>query len=886
MSRNVTPLLPYTTDANSPPERAGVPIPANKFTPPQEADSQLRRARLLDPLPTTLPRLLLACAPAGFGKTTLLQQLHRHCLEQGHQVLWCNLDAADNDLSRFVEVIASGLRDQQDAWPEAPTPAQLLRQVAQRDRPFTLVLDELEVIQAPAALGFIRQLLDALPPNGHLAIGTRSMPALELGRLRAQGQVLEFNTDALRFSLDETRCYLRERCRLALGEPEIETLSRRTEGWITALYLASLSLRWHEDPTMFVQTFSGTHLDLAEYLAEDLLAQQSEDMRGFLLQTSILNRFNAPLCDALTGRGDSQALLQQLEQANLLLIPLDAERRWFRYHPLFASYLHQVLERECDGARAQLHRNAAHWYLSQARPEAALDHLFAAGDLDEVARQLALHAKGWMFHGQARLMLPWLERLPLAVLDANPALGLIYAWTLMHARRYADVLRLVERPALARPAATLKVQLLAMTDRMEDAYHAGQTQLQRLSRTEDEAEYLLVAYYLSFCMICTGRFDEARRLLVQLPRSSHYLRNGAAAVESVLDLIQGQLDSALTRLRASERHALTSGENSTPSLVTVLGIALYEADELTEAEERLGEALPQVTEMSSPDALITGHVLLARLALLRNDRERWMHLLAQLEQQGHQAGSMRILCSVWLEQARVATLEGRFDTAQHGLNAAEQLKDWEQPGLSFYSNDADTPFIARQRLRVAKGDAGVIADLRAALRQAQALRHLRRALKVRLLLAMALDGAGEHAAALEELTQALKFASHVGLMRSFLDEGSRLSALLERWSVTLHGRAESLGIAPAFLARLQQRVAPDQDSGTREAEDEDATAVTPRELQVLRFLALGYRNREIAEKMFLSELTVKSHLRKINTKLSAQGRTEAVAIARSRGLLD
>ncbi|MCY1406675.1 HTH-type transcriptional regulator MalT [compost metagenome] len=322
-----------------------------------------------------------------------------------------------------------------------------------------------------------------------------------------------------------------------------------------------------------------------------------------------------------------------------------------------------------------------------------------------------------------------------------------------------------------------------------------------------------------------------------------------------------------------------------PSLQTCLGLALYEADELTEAEERLAHILPHAKEMSSPDALITCHVLLARMAHLRGDRDAWMRHLGQLEQLGHQAASPRILCSAWLERARVATLENRFETASHALRSAEQVADWENPDVLFYSNDVDTPFMARQRLRIAQGDFQGVAQLRSAIDDARQRQRLRRTLKLRLLLAMALDGAGQHAEALEELTQALRFASHVGFLRTFLDEGARLAALLERWSVTLHGKEDALGIEPGFLATLKQHMAP-RPVSCEDVEADSPAVITPRELQVLRLLELGYRNREIAEKMFLSELTVKSHLRKINNKLGARGRTEAVAIARSKGLLD
>lgn len=885
-ARNANPLFSLAVDpASEADASATTPISPFKFAEPTASTSHLPREALLEHLGHLPPRLLLVCAPAGFGKTTFLRQYHQQCLAEGRDVLWCNLDATDNDLGRFLRVFGEHLGT---LWQLSRAPAsvdELLACVAGRERSFTLILDEFETIRSPALQELVQRLLDTLPAQGTLAIGSRSVPDLNLGRLRARGQVQEIGQEALRFSLEETRRYIRERCALALGDADIALLADRTEGWITALYLATLSLRWQDDTSAFIESFSGSNLELAEYLTEDLLLRQDEQTRRFLLETSVLESLCAPLCDSVTGRDDSQAQLDRLLQTNLFLLPLDNRQHWFRYHPLFASFLRDVLDQSQPGRAPELHARAALWYQREGRHEQALDQLFAAGEMEQAANLLAIHARTWMLAGHARLLLPWLERLQESTFDRLPELGLIYIWALIHARRLADAQRLIARPGLAGLAAIARVQWLALSDRMEEAYAVGLAQLDALSGEGDDPSYVQVAYYLSYCMICTGRFDEARAMLAQVPRQSGYLRNGADSLESLLDLCQGQLDSALSRLRATEQANILLGENTTTSMQSILALLLYERDELAEAETRLQSVLPQIKEMSTLDALISSHVLLARMADRRGERDTWMRHLAQLEQFGHQTGSRRTLCSAWLERARLATLEGRFDTARHALRSAEQLGDWDQPGVLFYGNEVDTPFIARQRLGIAQGDDQPVTALREALERARQSHRLRRALKLQLLLAMALDCSGAPRAALDELTGALRFASHLGFTRSFLDEGAPMGALLERWAVTLHGQEQALGILPGFVAGLQGRLASPAPVMDVEADDTQS-GLTVRELQVVRLLALGYRNREIAEKMFLSELTVKSHLRRINAKLGAQGRTEAVAIARNRGLLD
>jgi LuxR family maltose regulon positive regulatory protein len=885
-ARSVPPLLDFTVDPTAlTSDGPTVPSSPFKFSEPVASAIHLPRNALLAHLGHVRPRLLLVCAPAGFGKTTFLLQYHQQCLNEGHDVLWCNVDIADNDLGHFLQVFGSHLAH---VWCLPHTPlsvSELLACISRREKAFTLFLDEFEVLDNPALLTFIQHLLDTLPAHGTLVIASRRVPELNLGRLRARGQVQEIGQGALRFSLEEAKRYIRNCCALSLSEDDIARLLDRTEGWITALYLATLSLRWQEDASAFIDAFNGSNLEVAEYLSEDLLMRQDPATRDFLLDTCRLDAFCAPLCDAVTGRDDSQAHLDRLLRANLFVLPLDHCQHWYRYHPLFASFLRSLPPPTQTRQPRQGHLRAARWYQQQGRYEPALDHLFAADETAQAVSLLATHAGTWMLGGHARMLLSYLQRLPESTFNTQPELGMVYIWALLHARRHADAERLIAHPGLAARASIAKVQWLALTDRMEEAYVAGLAQLDSLSAQADDPAYVQVAYYLSYCMICTGRFDQARALLARLPRRSGYLRNGAESLESLLDLHQGQLDSALARLRATEAENLRLDENATTSMQTCFALLLYESDQLSEAKQRLEQVLAQIKEMSSPDALITSHLLLARMAAIDGEHDTWMRYLTQLEQFGHQSGSHRMVCSAWLERARLATHTGRYDTARQALRSAEQVGDWSRNGTLFYANEVDTPFIARQRLAIALGEPQAVAELRDALAQARHEQRLRRALKLQLLLAMALDGNGEHRAALDELSAALRFASQGGFKRSFLDEGPALAALLERWTVTLHGQDLALAIAPGFVAALQARLA--LPALSNESDPDTALAgLTVRELQVVRLLAMGYRNREIAEKMFLSELTVKSHLRRVNAKLGAKGRTEALAIARQRGLLD
>ncbi|MNJ16501.1 Serine/threonine-protein kinase PknK [compost metagenome] len=870
-----------------------------KFLAPASLPGQLDRAALL-PLTEQQPglRLLLISACAGAGKTMLLSQYQARCVAEGQRVLWCNLDPADNDPLRLAAMLHTGLRDlglvpASDSLPVAETlePA-LLEQIAASNQPFAVLLDGFEVICAPAALAFIQQLLAVLPAHGTLALASRTLPALNLGRLRALGQLHEVNSESLRLSLDDTTHYLRQSHQLVLGADDIARLHQCTEGWITGLFLATLSLKRHDDPAAFIDAFSGAHPALAEYFTEDVLARLDEPCQRFLLQTCVLPQFTASLCDAVSSGHSSAAMIQTLQQANLFVLATDEQRLHFRYQRLFAEFLHHTLAKRHPAWPEQLHHAAAQWFFAADQCEEALEHLFATDNLDEAAEQLVAHVDHLVENGHTSLLMRWLSRIPDEVRDMHPRLGIAYAWALVHGRRYKEALQLMQTPALAGQPHHIHCLLLLLNDRVAEAQHSSQALLQSLP-AESKSPYRISAYVLACCMYYSGRYGEARQLLSsdklrEAQSESPYLRDVADSLEALLDITQGQLDTGMSRLLAASRRSRETLAGTPPVgfpvLQTALCLVMYETDALEQAQHRLLELLPYARDHAAPDSLISTHVLLARITYLNGDRPGWMRYLAELDQMGRVAGSTRILCSTWLERARVATLEKRLDAADHAMRSAEQLNDWDRPGVLLTANDVDTPYIARQRLNIAQGSADPD-ELLQAMDQALARKQHRRALKLRLLLALALEACKQPKQALEQLSLALSIASPVGFIRTFLDEGTPLAALLERWAVTFHGQESALGVEARFVAHLLQR---SHTSPVLEAKAEDTppNSLSNRELQVLRLLALGYRNREIAEKMFLSELTVKSHLRKINTKLGASGRTEAVSIARSNGLLD
>ncbi|CAG9168226.1 HTH-type transcriptional regulator MalT [Cupriavidus laharis] len=899
----------------------GLPgLVASKLVPPASGPATLARPQLVQGMfDASAARLVLIRAAAGFGKTTLMQQYAAQCAVRQRGMVWLRLDTGDNDLRRFLVHLDTGLQALHGKRKAARVPApmddqagprlahRIIEQVAGAVLPFSILLDDFEAVQSASVLNFVQQLVEAIPPCGTLVIASRVTPEIGLGRIRARGQLQEIHPAQLRFTLEEATALIRERCHLPLRDSEIATLHRCTEGWATAIYLATLSLQTRTDHAAFVASFSGTNLELAEYLAEDILAQQSEACRSFLLETSVLGQLSAPLCDAVTGRQDSRAMIDYLERANLLLFPLDGDRTWYRYHQLFASFLQHRLDLQQPGRAMALHRAAARWYLEQHRPVPAVDHLLQAGLHDEALPEIARQADALLGAGRVRLLVRWLDQIGPEALARYPRLRLARAWALLLNRRYPDALQAVESiqaelddsadsQRLAIEAETIRCVLLVMTDQVDACRQASMGHINRLG-PDDLFQYCILANSLAYSLICTHRYDDARSVLSRAiqrgaDERSVFMRSIADCLEGIIDLVQGRLGNALARFHTASMRPWedTPGEiaGGKPAIDTSWSLALYENDALDEMARLLVDALPYTKANGPPDSVIGCHVLSARLALLRGDKEQWLRVLAELEQLGQQVNAERSVCSAWLERARVATLEGRLEAAEQALRAVDLYGGWEALDTAGHASDIDRPSIARRRLEIAQGQhAQALAALDEAIAAATAHQRYWRLIKLRILRAAALDGLAQRDDALHEITEALRLASHEGFLRTFLDEGDGVAVLVRAWAAAHQAQAASLGIAPQFVARLLAKL-----PGAPAASDAEPALVaglsdslTARELEVLQMLSAGLRNRVIAEKLFLSELTVKSHLRKINAKLGAQNRTEAVAIGRARGLI-
>ncbi len=899
-----------------------------KLRPPMLTPFQVERRAICDAVCAAgFVKLVLVRAPAGFGKTTAMLQCRARLDADGVATAWLTLDRADNDATRFLGSLeaAFDLVLRKGGAPQATAVAApqsvgeqalaLIDRMAGHDRPFTLFLDDFEALQNPAVAGLVWQVVEQLPPSGRLVVGTRWVPESGLARLRARGELLEIEPAQLRFTAEETDAFLRSARGLALQPAAISTLHRRTEGWATALWLASVALERRGQPDAFIAGFSGSNAAIADYLVEDVYLHLPDAVRVFLLRTSILDQLSGPLCDAVCGTADSEEILAWLERANLFLMPLDGERhgggverpthagmRWYRYHSLFSSFLRAQLQQAAQAEVPALQMAASRWYEQQGRPVPAIEHALAAGAVGHALPLLAGTVDELLAQGRMRLLTRWLDAVPAGAMAAWPKLQIAHVWALSFTRGPADAIALLQTIPLAGAEGdllahvrALRHMLLNMMDRFDEARAYSRDDPLPLPMGYPFPDSILATSMARMAAV-TGDYREARRLLgvarqVVRGSDSNFNKIFSESVEGLIDLRQGRLQQALARFRIAastmlpNRYGPTNG-NAMAGIL--LADALYEINERERAERLLNVYVPLARDLGLPDQIITGHTVLARIACERGDVDGAHEWLAALEHLGHHRGLPRLVLGAMLERARLALLQGNRHAAGEALQHAADPALWRaRPGVSAVSSFAnDLEDVAMGQLRLAlfaEPSAATRQAIAAELAAAERAQLMRRALKLRILLALACQRTGDAAQALQTMGEALRFGAAEGFIRIFADEGAEVRRLVGEACVRQGG-----ALPAAYVERLLQAcggVPEPADPAAMQARHGLLEPLTPKERKVLQLLAEGFSNVAMAERLFVSETTVRTHLRNISAKLRASNRTQAVAIARQLGLL-
>jgi LuxR family maltose regulon positive regulatory protein len=883
------------------------------YVPPPRANL-VSRPRLIERLHASLAhRLVLISAPAGFGKTTLLSEW---ISQSNTPTAWVSLDEGDNDPAQFLAYVIAALQTLQAdigkhdlSVLQSPQPppidfllTNLINDITLVDHHFAFVLDDYHLIDAKPIHDILQFLLDHLPDPMHLVIATRADPPLPLARLRARNQLTEFRAADLCFTTDEAAAFFNKAMNLDLSSDDIALLETRTEGWIAGLQLAALSMQNRQDVSSFIRAFTGDDRHIVDYLAEEVLNRQPEPVQSFLLRTSILDRLSGPLCNAVAQRSDAQAMLEMLERRNLFIVPLDNERRWYRYHHLFANLLHHRLQQTEPEEIPDLHGRASEWYAANNLVPEAINHALAGGDTERAADLVESIAMTLVKESKLSTLQRWLNKLPEELLGDHPWLCISQAWAHFVSGRLDEI-----EPLLQKVESRLSM--------LEDN-EASET----LADTQD-----ILGHVVSIrAFIVRGRGDVPRTILLsqdglkRLPKKDSFARSALALNLGYAYLIAGELESASRYLEMASTIGETRGHPYV-ALAAIYSLASIEVrkGKLHQAAKVFEKALRLGTEWGSGSPLpATGYAYVGMGQVLYewNDLDEAARHVSRGIELGEQAEDWAIPFRGYIAMVRLKLAFGAPDDASQALDRAQaiavksirvlddtpewqprlwQVRLWLAQGdlaaagrwaaeTESHKLDDATEFehLTLARVLIAQDRSSEAVDLlNRLLKQAEASGRTGSVIETRLLQALAYEGQGDTTEALAALEQALTLAEPEGYVRVFVDEGPPMAKLLRK--------AATQGIAPKYVKKLLSAFEP-KSAVKPEIRNLQSALVEPlseRELEVLHLIAAGLSNQQIAKELFISLNTVKTHVKNINSKLDVRNRTEATARARELGLL-
>ncbi|MEM6429305.1 MAG: LuxR C-terminal-related transcriptional regulator [Deinococcota bacterium] len=880
-------------------------ILASKLNQPQVRPELVSRQRLLTKLDAALnQQLSLVSASAGFGKTTLVSQW---LAQLDRPVAWLSLDTSESSPSQFVRYLLASLQTVQPDIGAGINEilevkqdllavlASVMNDLAALPEPFVVVLDDFHLINTQDVNTLLEFILAHQPPHMHLVILSREDPALPLARLRVRHQLSELRASDLRFSVAETADFFNQLMGLDLSTEDVAKLDTRTEGWVASLQLAALSLQGQADTSAFIQTFSGDHRYVLDYLLEEVLNKQDDHTRAFLLKTSVLKRLNAGLCDLLTGQDTSQQRLEQLERANLFLIPLDDKREWFRYHHLFADVLVTHLQQTHPDVVPSLYQQASCWCEEQGYQEDAISYALAANDTERAANLVEL---AWAELDQtlrSETWLSWFERLPQQVRHSRPVLRLGYAWALLNRGELE-----------AGDAVLQQLDAFLQTTPQADMVIADEAQFADIAGALAEAR----AFHAQAKGDVAGSVRHAKNALELAPQDNIFRRASALSLLALANWASGELEAAFQGFSESADMLIQQG-NTHMAIVAPFLLA-----DIRIAQGQLGYAEGLCTTTlslaTSQPHLLPGtnelYIGLAEVALARANYPEALAFLDQAEALGPTSSISSTKYRYYLAKALIKQAQGEVEVA---LNFLAEAEFWyiRSPIANFRAFDA-----VRARIYIQRGQLAQAADWAnrqpftaktnltyldeyvhiswlnvvlagyqqqqddALLEQANALseqlisqaetqKRITSLIELLVLQARIQLVTGHQAQALASLDKALALAEPEGFQHIFFQAGQTLIPLLKE-----------LASSSTFAASLLVDMEP-SPSYAFDAVDGLLEPLSERELEILRLLPTGRSSPDLASYLHISVNTVKTHLKNIYSKLGVHKRHEAVTRA-------
>ena len=914
-----------------------VSLLATKLHIPHARANGVPRPRLTEKLLTAVQRpgsFVLLSGPAGFGKTTLLGEF---VTELQHPVAWMSVDQGDNDPIRFwtylitaCQTIQRGIGESGLALLQSPQPVPdetiptiLINDLVKLKNDLVLVLDDYHEIHNPSIHTALSFLLDHLPEKLHLVFSTRVDPPWPLARFRARNQLIEIRAVDLRFTTEETAAFLNQVMSLNLSAENVSALEARTEGWIASLQLAAISMKGRSDVAEFIKAFTGSHSYVAEYLIEEVLEHQSEEVKTFLLQTSILARLNASLCDAVNGHSESQTMLKDLYQANLFVFPLDDDGEWFRYHHLFADLLKARLRHSLSAeAIATLHQRAAVWYEKSGMTPDAIEHALTAKDYPHAVKLVEKVALPMILQAYVRTVAGWLQSIPPKYLEESLRVNMALAWMNLlpgafdQATPYLERLSIIfsspevsaQDPSLLGEWLAIQSKLLGMQGKSAESRDLANRALQILPEADAPVRSMLYAN-LATAYAQMLDYDHAAEMFQWIVRDAQATGNFAAEIlgtsgQAQMVLQQGRLHLGFEIASHGIKRLETSGR-STPFSATLygeLGQIHYQWHQLDRSRDNLLRSIQASGSSGYSDPEIYNHVILSRIFQMEGDWTSSAHEMEKATELARAIPPAMIREEIISQQVRVDLALNRLPEAQALLKAEGFSFNGEfvfpslAPGsnvihpVGLLYNSALRVLLFQSRTKQGRVNLKRGIELAAVVLAGELqCQHIPIALETLLLRSQMYAGAGDDQHSLEDVAKALELAEPEGFISIFVEEGLPISE-----SLTILLKRNLLGsvqpdyincILAAFPKAGYSKTVQNERSVAADDFMSLVESLTPRELEVLHLIAIGDSNQTIAGKLVISLSAVKKHTGNIFNKLNVNSRTQAVVRARLLGLL-
>jgi len=883
------------------------PLLATKLSQPQIPPGIIPRARLFARLDDCLShRLTLVSTPPGFGKTTLLSSW---AARSAARTTWLSLDEGDNDPSRFLEYLTAAFRGAEPPAENARLPlldtlrerstrrlTELINRLAESPTPTVLILDDYHLIREEGIHYAVLYFLEHLPSAFHVVISSRADPPFPLARLRGRGELLELRQDDLRMTDEETAAFLSRRMGIDLADGELRTLTEYTEGWIAGMQLAAVSMQREERRGEWIRSLASGNRFILDYLMEEVWRRQPEDVRDFLLCTALPDRFSAELGRRLAGPRGGQEMIERLEQANLFLTPLDPQRTWFRYHRLFADLLRRRLQQERPERIPDLHRTAAGWFETQGLVEEAVDHYLRVPEYDAATRLIRSRAEGILVRGTIATFLNWLDRIPAAILDRDPMLCIYQAWAFVQGGRTIPEidgrLQAAERNGLDAVTAAKVGAVRALVEYVRgDTRQSIRLAEQALQHIKEDNVFLwsIASLSLGTSRLAEGDMDGGRRIYDDIARNAAEAGNAAIAAMALvgsakLSIRRGKLHQGLVLCRK----AIALGTDPQGNVIPATGIALIalgdldrEWNRLESAEQHLLRAIP-LLEHWTEARLVDANLVLARIRCCRSD---WAGAYGALEHARRAARNTRVTevddIAVDLLEVEADIQRGEWDKVRHWIREREVDRDRGATDVIRRGDPDDLHMrkyehLALARYYIARGkSAKALALLDGWLAEFERRQRTDLVLQALVLQALAWQAAGDLSKACAKLHAAMRIAEPEGYVRLFADHGAPMARLLREMVVRHLSSEYAAALLPACLP----------PGGTAAPPPASPPLLSRREMEVLALISEGLSNSGIAGRLTLAPGTVKVHIRNIYEKLGVKSRTQALAKAKSAGLL-